>query len=215
MWASPLQRHRSPSSSLRLFRRRAQIAVLLGLCLSLMAACATREVMLSRPAIGEHAGWRLVEACAYRGCYPPVDDLLTHNLTIRVRYIQDLREYGVFRILLHFSKVPSDLELDPSRVQVNLANGKRLVPKVLDCKEPIYAALGYRPSPTARSLIGPTPLRDIACIGLHFDGPPPPSLETFVLHIEGLTRGSERVKVPDLVFRPRIVKEPPRLGFFQ
>jgi hypothetical protein len=136
-------------------------------------------------------------------------------MTIRVRYIQDLREYGVFRILLDVSRMPSNLQLDPPGVQVELANGKRLVPKVLDCKEPIYAALGYRPSPTARPLIGPTLLRDNACIGLHFDGPPPPSLETFVLRLGGLARGGERVDVPDLVFRPRAVSEPPRLGFFQ
>jgi hypothetical protein len=73
--------------------------------------------------------------------------------------------------------------------------------------------LGFlRAAPT---LTRPMPLDRSTCIKLFIDAPPPRATDHYSLFLGGVTRAGQRVDLPEIMFRPRMVLERESIGLFQ
>jgi hypothetical protein len=187
---------------LRSFAGRALVPLLLGA--ALLTACAVHERLVSRPTLPESPGWKLVESCRNQGCRPRVDDLIGTDLRIKI-VLENNLERGVFLLLLYFFEQRKGLfTFEPSAVTVRLSTGATLHPKAFPCPRTTTTLEFLRAVPPLK---GPFPIAQEACVRFFIDAPPPLVTETFSLVVAGLTREGAEVRVPELVFRPRVVKE--------
>lgn len=180
-------------------------AVLVAVCLGVLCACTATERTISRPTIDSGTEWKL-EHCAGRLCPRAEDALVANDLRVRIETSAGTMA-SVFRITLDFFAKSGEFQFDPSAVTVELTGGKTLHATGVSCARKGSDFGGGR---SATSSKGSTHVRQIFCYHLLFDSSPPAVNEEFIVRLEGITRNGATVRVPDIVFRPHVVK--PVLG---
>jgi len=169
------------------------------------------ERLVSRPTIVESREWLLSDSCVTRGCYPHVDELKGRGIAIKIVPGNNISS-GVFLIQLYlFADESAQFRFDPSKTTVLLANGKVITSKGLQCPGTTRTLDYLRSAPP---VVTPVLVRTQICVLLFFDDPPPTATEIYTLTLNGLTQANGDVKVPDLIFRPRLIKEREPSGFF-
>ena len=193
------------------------VLCLVGLGVMFLAGCATHERLVSQPTIIETPEWRLPESCPNKSCVLPGDIPRSGELVgqdFRVAIISP-NEPGrrIFMIQLEFhAAIPHVFLFDPTAVTVRLPAGDLLPAKALPCPYTMHD-LGFLHA--APPLTAPMPLDRSTCIKLFIDAPAPPPTAHYSLFLGGVTRAGQRVDLPEIMFRPRMVLEREPIGLFQ
>ncbi|MCG3113838.1 MAG: hypothetical protein MCM46_18695 [Candidatus Manganitrophus sp. SB1] len=157
-----------------------------------------------RAYIEANPNWKMVEVCGYESCGPKVDHLKGKDIDIRLEVFK-FQEHQFFVIGMDFMGLSGTYQFDPSKILIEVSNGKPLKPKRMSCNIP----LDVNDLRLASALPGPfpIPIKEDDCFSLFFDHPAPPNDKELIMNFnKALTLNGEPVGIPLIYFRKNVAE---------